>query len=172
MQGWDAAHVPGSVPAKALGMVVVGAYPELDTYWRVRKEITDKRKSGSIFGNVFTRLVWELSDEKYVPKAWRFDDAEAFVLVKIKARHPSDDPTADPVVTSLRNAPGILGDFTLAVCGTLMGEWDNYALYTVGTLPEGADVKAIFAKLSPLLRECAHEVGITLCVVCDRQMQK
>lgn len=119
-------------------LVVLGAYPEFDTYFNIReailelrKECVNKRDKALKFAQ--TTMLWsprarELRARNY----WRrLDAGEIFILLMGRAKDGdrTDDPSLSgtpwvKVLNRVKLYPPVVPDM-----GAVMGEWDYYAIY-------------------------------------------
>ena len=161
---WDA----GKSKTKG-GILLLGAYPELDTYWSVRRELKVRKEPGRILGDALTSLVWEQSAiPTWAPRLWYPENITSFLFVKLKARDPTDEPATDPTVKAIKQNPNILGGWVLYDAGLLMGEWDAYAIFTPKTPSQGGTMPTEEPPPREYKLVAKHFAGYVCEVVWDR----
>lgn len=143
-------------------LVVLGAYPEFDTYFNVREAILELRKEcvnkpDKALKFAQTTMLWsprarELRARNY----WRrLNPGEIFILLMGRAKDGdrTDDPSLSgtpwvKVLHELRFYPSIVPDM-----GAVMGEWDYYAIYDINR-----SANPTKKKLNEIKEKCLKEI--------------
>lgn len=121
-------------------LVVLGAYPEFDTYFNIREAILKLRKecvskSDKTLKFAQTTMLWSpRARDMEAPNYWRrLNAGEIFILLmgRGKVGDRTDDPSLsgtpwDKVLHELRFYASYPDDM-----GAVMGEWDYYAIYDI-----------------------------------------
>ena len=150
------------VSMEEVQLVVIGAYPEFDTYFNVREAILNQKKINSHTHPLLyarTTLFWEPA-VKRVKNFWPIVDPGRFFVVLLgrdQENKRSDDPDLTQTQWYKTIAKLRLPWYSRMDLGLAMGEWDYFAIYQQSEREE--EQTPNWEKLATICKEeIAHEM--------------